>query len=81
MVSSNTRDFSLNRDAEHVSLCDTLDRVLNKGVVATGEIVISVAEVDLVYLGVQLVLTSIETANRMQAAQPARCRETGHNDL
>jgi hypothetical protein len=81
MVSGNIREFSLNRDTEHVSLCETLDRVLNKGVVATGEIVISVAEVDLLYLGVQLVLTSIETANRMQAAQAARGRETSLNDL
>ena len=50
---------------QHVSLCETLDRVLNKGVVVAGDVVISVADVDLVYLGLQLVLTSVETANRM----------------
>lgn len=48
--------------SEHVSLCETLDRVLNKGVVIVGEVTISVADVDLVYLGLQLVLTSIEAA-------------------
>ncbi len=53
-------------DAEHISLCETLDRVLNKGVVISGDIVISVADVDLIYLGLQLVLTSVETANRME---------------
>ena len=37
-------------DLQHVSLCETLDRVLNKGVVVAGEVTISVAEVDLVYL-------------------------------
>jgi hypothetical protein len=47
---------------KRVSICEVLDRVLNKGVVVTGEITISVAGVDLVYLGLQLVLTSIETA-------------------
>ena len=47
---------------EHVSLCETLDRVLNKGVVVVGEVFISVAGIDLVYLGLNLVLTSIETA-------------------
>lgn len=51
---------------DRVSLCETLDRVLNKGVVVAGEIVISVAGIDLVYLGLQLTLTSIETANQLK---------------
>ncbi|MGD1000290.1 MAG: gas vesicle protein [Candidatus Brocadiia bacterium] len=55
-------------DVESISLCETLDRVLNKGVVIGGEIVISVADIDLVYLGVKAVLTSVETARRMQIA-------------
>ena len=54
-------------DAEHVSLCETLDRVLNKGVVIGGEVVISVADIDLIYLGLKAVLTSVETANRLRA--------------
>jgi Gas vesicle protein len=49
---------------EQISLCEMLDRVLNKGVVVAGEVVISVAGIDLVYLGLQLVLTSVETARR-----------------
>ena len=44
-----------------VSLCETLDRVLNKGAVIAGDIVISVADVDLLYLGVNLVVTSVES--------------------
>ena len=44
------------------SLCELLDRVLNTGVVVMGEIVISVAGVDLIYLNLQLLLTSVETA-------------------
>ena len=49
-------------ESERVSICEVLDRVLNKGVVVAGEVTISVAGVDLVYLGLSLVLTSIETA-------------------
>ncbi len=45
-----------------VSLAEVLDRVLNKGAVVAGEVVISVAGIDLVYLAVNLVLTSVETA-------------------
>lgn len=49
-------------EIERVSICEVLDRVLNKGVVVAGEVTISVAGVDLLYLGLNLVLTSIETA-------------------
>jgi hypothetical protein len=49
---------------EHVSLCETLDRVLNKGAVIVGDVMISVADIDLVYLGLQVILTSVETARR-----------------
>jgi len=42
-------------------LCETLDRLLSTGVVLLGGATISVAEVDLIYLGVQLVVTSIHT--------------------
>src|SRR5262245_34642203 len=38
-----------------VSLSEVLDRVLNKGVVVTGEVMISVAGIDLVYLGLNVV--------------------------
>ena len=44
-----------------VSLCETLDRVLNKGAVIAGDIVISVADVELLYVGLNLVVTSVET--------------------
>ena len=57
-------------DRERVSLCETLDRVLNKGAVVVGELTISVANVDLVYLGLQLVLTSIETARQSLGRGP-----------
>ena len=45
-----------------VSLLEILDHVLNSGVVIHGSLVISLAGVDLVYLGLNVVLTSIETA-------------------
>ena len=53
------------RRTRSVSLCEALDRVLNTGVVALGEIKLSVADVDLVYLGLQLVVTSIESGREL----------------
>lgn len=55
-------------ERENISLCETLDRVLNKGVFIAGEVTITVADIDLVYLGLQLVLTSVETARNAQRA-------------
>ena len=49
-------------DAGRISLCEVLDRVLNKGVVVAGEATISVADIDLIYLGLRILLSSIETA-------------------
>ncbi len=56
-------DSAVAAQEEHVSLCETLDRVLNKGVFLTGDLVISVAEVDLIYLGLKLMLSSAESSH------------------
>ena len=47
-----------------VSLSEVLDRVLNTGAVVAGEVVISLSGVDLLYLGLNVVLTSVETARQ-----------------
>jgi hypothetical protein len=39
-----------------VALVDLLDRVISGGVVISGDIVLGIADVDLVYLGLRLVL-------------------------
>ena len=41
---------------EDVALVDLVDRLIGGGVVLSGDIVLSVADVDLVYLGLRLVL-------------------------
>ena len=45
--------------AERISLVDLLDRVLAGGVVVTGEITLSIAEVDLVVISLRALLTSV----------------------
>ena len=49
---------------DDISLLDILDHVLNSGVVIHGSLVISLAGVDLVYVGLNVILTSVETALR-----------------
>lgn len=59
-------------DTGRIALCEVLDRVLNKGVVVAGEATISVAGIDLIYLGLQIVLTSMETARQGSCRSPVR---------
>jgi len=51
--------------SDNVALVDALDKVLEKGAVINGDILISVADVDLVFLGLRLFLTSISKAEEM----------------
>jgi len=56
---------NMNYKNDNVTLVDALDKVLEKGAVINGEIVIRVADVDLVFLGLRLILTSISRAEEM----------------
>jgi hypothetical protein len=55
--------------AEHVTLCEALDRILNKGAVIVGEVMISVADIDLIYLSLQVIVSSVETARQMKDSE------------
>jgi len=48
-----------------VSLLETLDHVLNRGLVIAGEITISVADIDLIFVGLNVLVSSVETANEV----------------
>jgi gas vesicle structural protein len=54
---------------DELSLADLLDRALNKGVVLWGEAIISLAGVDLVYVGLKVLVASYDTAQRFSAAR------------
>jgi gas vesicle structural protein len=43
-------------------LGDLLNRVLDKGVVISGQVMISIADIDLLMLDLKLLLTSVQTA-------------------
>jgi gas vesicle structural protein len=59
---------------QQVTLIELVDRVLNKGVVLTGDITLSVADVDLVYVGLRVLLSSVATLEepRRPLAEGAR---------
>ena len=51
---------------QEVALVDLVDRLLGGGVVIAGDITLSVADVDLVYVGLRALVTSVATAEEKQ---------------
>lgn len=45
---------------QEATLLDLLDRVIEQGVVLAGDVTISVADVDLIYLGLRVLLAPVE---------------------
>ena len=46
---------------KNITLLDLLDRILDKGMIVGGDLTISVAGVDLVYVGLRALASSVET--------------------
>jgi hypothetical protein len=76
-------------DNDEVSLLETLDHVLNRGLVISGEITISIADIDLIYVGLNVILASVDTINqalssredaRRGAAVPDHCADNSTGD-
>ena len=69
-----TFDSEANLEDADLSLLETLDHVLNRGLVIAGEITISVADIDLIFIGLNVLVSSVEMANEV-------LRERQQNDL
>jgi hypothetical protein len=63
-----TRD-ELDRQRE-VALVDLLDRLMAGGVVLGGDLTLAIADVDLVYVGLRAIITSVATAEEMGLTLP-----------
>jgi len=48
-----------------ISLLETLDHVLNRGLVIAGEITIAVADIDLIFVGLNVLVSSVEKAQEV----------------
>lgn len=65
-------------EARDVTLLELLDRIVDHGVVLAGDVRISVADVDLLYLGLRVILTSIERAEEL-GVMPPMLRDNGNS--
>ena len=61
---STTLDSRRVGPGEDVALIDLLDRLLGGGVVLAGDITLAVADIDLVYVGLRALISSVATAER-----------------
>lgn len=57
-------------DGEDVALIDLLDRLLGGGVVLTGDITLAVADIDLVYVGLRALISSVASAEEAGVRLP-----------
>lgn len=55
---------------EDIALIDLLDRLLGGGVVLAGDITLAVADIDLVYVGLRALISSVDTAERQGVRLP-----------
>jgi hypothetical protein len=59
-----TEDANEEIDTEQLVLGDLLNHVLDKGVVISGTVTVSIADIDLLVVDLRLLLTSVETSLR-----------------
>lgn len=64
-----TADLEPMDDDDGLALSDLLNRVLDRGLIVTGQVIISVADIDLVYLDLQLLVSAMESIARRQAGR------------
>jgi len=64
-------------DHERLALVELVNRVLDKGVVVTGEVTISIGGVDLLFLGLQVILSSVESLSRAEHIRDHKLRPPG----
>lgn len=55
---------NLSEQEKEMTLLELLDRLIDKGIVIHGDIIISIADIDLIYLGLRLVIGSVDTIRR-----------------
>jgi hypothetical protein len=59
------------RRQRDVALVDLLDRLMAGGVVLGGDITLSIADVDLVYVGLRAIITSVTAAEDLGLSPPS----------
>ena len=65
--------------SKRMTLLELLDRLLGTGVVVDGKVLLSVADVDLVYVGLRMVLSSVATLEQHAGEQKPESHPSGED--
>jgi hypothetical protein len=68
-------------EAGEVTLLDLVDRAIDHGVILAGDITIAVADVDLIYLGLRVLLASVERVQEPRVERERTVDGEGREDL
>ncbi|MEK7523761.1 MAG: gas vesicle protein GvpJ [Patescibacteria group bacterium] len=71
LTTGSSRAFTGDRlyPSKKVTLVDALDRVIDKGAYVDGELVLRVADIDLVFIGLRLLVTSVSRAEKLRRGE------------
>ncbi len=61
--------YEYDPEKEKLLLSDVLDRVLNTGVTISGDLTIGIADVDLIYVGLRVLLSSVDKLQEDQQSK------------
>ena len=65
--------------AREVTLLDLVDRAVDHGVILAGDITIAVADIDLIYVGLQVLLASVERVEQLRLERERTVRREVRN--
>jgi len=65
----------MNDADDELSLLETLDHLLDRGVVIAGEAVVSIGDVDLLYLGLNVVLANVDAVIRTSQTRTSQPKQ------
>ena len=68
-------------EAQEATLLDLVDRAVDHGVILTGDITIAVADIDLIYVGLQVLLASVERVQEPRVEREKAVEGKGREDL
>ena len=66
-------------EAREVTLLDLVDRAVDHGVILAGDITIAVADIDLIYVGLQVLLASVERVEQLRLERERTVRREVRN--
>jgi hypothetical protein len=77
-MSMSQAPVEVREEAREVTLLDLVDRAIEHGAILAGDITIAVADIDLIYVGLEVLIASIERMDTLRAERERTMARQGH---